>query len=150
MALNMGAIGEKIGPLTKEYTWKDVVLYALGVGAGFDELDYVWEDRLKVIPSFSIAGIFEFLAETAIKANVDLSGILHGEQDILFHNPIPPEGGALTTEGKLTQIYDKGANKGALVIAEADTFHSDGRKLFTNIFSLFCRKNISCPENRNG
>ena len=140
MALNMGAIGEKIGPLTKEYTWKDVVLYALGVGAGFDELDYVWEDRLKVIPSFSIAGIFEFLAETAIKANVDLSGILHGEQDILFHNPIPPEGGALTTEGKLTQIYDKGANKGALVIAEADTFHSDGRKLFTNIFSLFCRK----------
>ena len=140
MALNMSAIGEKIGPLIKEYTWKDVVLYALGVGAGFNELDYVWEDRLKAIPSFSIASIFEFLAETAIKANVDLSGILHGEQDIIFHNPIPPDGGALTTEGRLTGMYDKGADKGALVIAEADTFHSNGQKLFTNVFSLFCRK----------
>ncbi|OQY48045.1 MAG: short-chain dehydrogenase [Desulfobacteraceae bacterium 4572_87] len=140
MALNMSAVGEKIGPLIKEYTWKDVVLYALGVGAGFDELEYVWEDNLKAIPSFSIAGIFEFLAETAIKANVDLSGILHGEQDIIFHHPIPPDGGTLTTEGEITRFYDKGTDKGALVIAEADTFHSNGQKLFTNAFSLFCRK----------
>ncbi len=32
MALNMDAIGKGIGPLTKDYEWKDVVLYALGVG----------------------------------------------------------------------------------------------------------------------
>ena len=61
MAINLDAIGKKIGPLTKSYTWKDVVLYALGVGAGFDELEYVYEQRLKVIPSFSIASVFEFL-----------------------------------------------------------------------------------------
>ena len=54
MALNPDAIGKKIGPHTKDYTWKDVALYALGVGAGFDELDYVYEKQLKVIPSFSI------------------------------------------------------------------------------------------------
>ena len=139
MALNLNAVGEKIGPLIKDYTWKDPVLYALGVGAGFDDLEYVWEDGLKVIPSFSIASIFEFLAETAIKAEVDLSGILHGEQDIIFHNPIPHEG-TLTTEGRLTDIYDKGKDKGAIVIAEADTFHSNGQKLYTNLFKLFCRK----------
>ncbi len=139
MALNLDAIGQKIGPLSKDYDWKDVVLYALGVGAGFDELDYVYEGRLKVIPSFAIASIFEFLAETAVAANVDLSGILHGEQDIIFHNPIPTQG-TLTTEGRVTHIYDKGADKGALIISQADTYHSDGQKLYTNIFTLFCRK----------
>jgi hypothetical protein len=31
--------------------------------------------------------------------------------------------GTLITEGAITHIYDKGAEKGALVVAEADTFH---------------------------
>jgi len=42
MALNLDAIGKKIGPLTKPYTWKDAVTYALGVGAGFSELQYCY------------------------------------------------------------------------------------------------------------
>ena len=139
MALNLNSIGKKIGPITKEYNWKDVVLYALGVGAGFDELDYCYEHRLKVIPSFSIASVYEFLAEAGLSSEADLTGILHGEQDIVFHNPIPTEG-KITTEGSITNMYDKGADTGALVVAEADTYHSNGQKLFTNYFTLFCRK----------
>ena len=98
MALNLKSIGEKVGPFTKDYSHKDVILYALGVGAGFSDLEYCYEKDLKVIPSFSIASIFETLAEFAIKAEVNLAGILHGEQDIIFHNPIPSEG-TLTTNG---------------------------------------------------
>jgi len=139
MALNLDAIGKKIGPVSKEYNWKDLVLYALGVGAGFDELEYCYGDQLKVIPSFSIASVFEFLAEVGISSNVDLSGVLHGEQDIIFHNPIPTEG-TLSTEGVITHMYDKGKGRGALVVAEADTYHSNGSKLFTNIFTIFGRK----------
>jgi len=139
MTLNLNSIGKKIGPITRDYGWKDVILYALGVGAGFDELDYCYENRLKVIPSFSIASVFEFLAHVGLTSEANLAGILHGEQDIIFHNPIPPEG-KLTTEGAITRIYDKGADKGALIVAEADTYHSNGQKLFTNIFSLFCRR----------
>jgi len=138
MALNLDSIGERIGPLTKEYTWKDVILYALGVGAGFDELQYCYENHLKVIPSFSIGSVFEFLANVAINSGANLARILHGEQDIIFHNVIPSEG-TLTTEGAITHIYDSGQDKGALVVAEADTYHSNGERLFTNIFKLFCR-----------
>jgi len=54
MALNLDAVGKKIGPISKEYTWKDAVLYALGVGAGFSDLEYCYEKDLKVVPSFSI------------------------------------------------------------------------------------------------
>ncbi len=74
-----------------------------------------------------------------LSSGADLTGILHGEEDIIFHNPIPIQG-RLITEGAITHIYDKGADKGALVIAEADTYHSNGQKLFTNIFTLFCRR----------
>jgi hypothetical protein len=47
MALNLDAIAKKIGPFTKDYTWKDTVLYALGVGAGFADLDYCYEKNLR-------------------------------------------------------------------------------------------------------
>ena len=137
MALNMDAIGQKIGPLKKAYDWKDVILYALGVGAGVDDLDYAYEKNLKVIPSFSIAAIFEFLGHVGVASNVNLAGILHGEQELIFHNPIPTSG-TLTTEGAITHYYDKGA-KGALVVAESETVHSNGKKLFTNIITIFAR-----------
>ncbi|MEA3437417.1 MAG: SDR family NAD(P)-dependent oxidoreductase [Thermodesulfobacteriota bacterium] len=138
MALNLKSIGEKAGPFIKEYAQKDTILYALGVGAGFSDLQYCYEKDLKVLPSFSIAAIFDILSEFAIKAEVNLAGILHGEQDLIFHDPVPPEG-TITTNGQITNIYDKGKDKGALVIGKSETCHSNGQKIFTSICSLFCR-----------
>ncbi|HSO66719.1 MAG TPA: SDR family NAD(P)-dependent oxidoreductase [Desulfatirhabdiaceae bacterium] len=138
MALNLDALGKSIGPVTRDYTWKDAVLYALGVGSGFSELEYCYEKQLKVLPSFSIAAIFDFLAHIGVTSNVNLAGILHGEQRLIFHSPIPSEG-TLTTTGKITHYYDKGKDKGALVIGESDTYHSNGKKLFTSILTVFSR-----------
>ena len=148
MALNLESIGKKIGPYTRDYTWNDVALYAMGVGAGFSDLEYCYEKDIKVIPSFSFASIadFQFLSSIAETAQLNLAGILHGEQELIFHNPIPKEG-TLTTEGKITHMYDKG-DKGALIVAEFDTFHSNGQKLFTSIATLFSRLdgNFGGPE----
>ena len=138
MALKLDAIGKKIGPYTKDYTWKDTVLYALGVGAGFSDLDYCYEKDLKVIPSFAMTTIYDFMPELATASNVNLAGILHGEHEIIFHNPIPSEG-TLSTEGAITHYYDKGKNKGALIVAEFETHHSNGTKLFTSIATVFAR-----------
>jgi NAD(P)-dependent dehydrogenase (short-subunit alcohol dehydrogenase family)/acyl dehydratase len=139
MALNLDAIGKKIGPFTKKYDFKDVILYALGVGAGFSDLEYCYEKNLKVIPSFSIASIIDmnFFLKTTKAININLAGILHGEQELIFHNQFPVEG-ELTTEGKITDVYDKG-NKGAIIKAEFDTYHSNGKKLFTNIVTIFSK-----------
>lgn len=52
MALNLDAVGQTLGPMTKHYTWKDVVLCALGVGAGVKDLHYCYEKDLKVIPNW--------------------------------------------------------------------------------------------------
>ncbi|MBT8371638.1 MAG: MaoC family dehydratase N-terminal domain-containing protein, partial [Deltaproteobacteria bacterium] len=138
MALNLDAVGEKIGPISKEYTWKDAVLYALGVGAGFSDLHYCYEKDLKVIPSFAITTLYESMPQALSLTNVNLAGILHGEQELIFHNPIPPDG-TMTIEGTISDIFDKGKEKGALVIAESEAKHSSGIKLFTARSTVFSR-----------
>jgi NAD(P)-dependent dehydrogenase (short-subunit alcohol dehydrogenase family)/acyl dehydratase/putative sterol carrier protein len=138
MALNLDAVGKKIGPITKAYTWKDAVMYALGVGAGFNDLEYCYEKDLKVVPSFGITTLYDLMPKLSVTSNVNLAGILHGEQELIFHRPIPPEG-TLTTEGAITHYYDKGKEKGALIVAEFDTYHSDGNKLYTSIATVFSR-----------
>ncbi|MFH1090365.1 MAG: SDR family NAD(P)-dependent oxidoreductase, partial [Pseudomonadota bacterium] len=138
MALNLDAIGKKFGPWESEYDWQKVVLYAVGVGAGFDELDYVYENQLKVIPSFAVTTIYGFFGEMAAALKGNLAGLLHGEQDTLFHSPIPTSG-KISTELTITDMYDKGKEKGAIVVAEAETYHENGRKLYTNITKLFLR-----------
>jgi NAD(P)-dependent dehydrogenase (short-subunit alcohol dehydrogenase family)/acyl dehydratase len=138
VALNLNAIGKKIGPYIKSYNWKDTVLYALGVGAGFSDLDYCYEKNLKVIPSFAITTLYDLIPELATVSNVNLAGILHGEHEIIFHNPIPSEG-SLSTAGAITHYYDKGQDKGALIIAKFETRHSNGTRLFTSIATVYAR-----------
>jgi len=139
MALDLNSLGREIGPITREYNWKDLVLYALGVGAGFSELEYCYEKDLKVVPSFAVASIinFDFLSTIAEITNVNILGVLHGEQKVVFHETIPVEG-TLTTRGAVKEIFDK-KDKGAVIIAEFDTFHSNGNKLYTNILTVFSR-----------
>ena len=138
MALNLDSIGKKIGPFSKEYTWKDAVLYALGVGAGFSDLEYCYEKELQVLPSFGIVTLYDFMPELAALSKVNLAGILHGEQELIFHQPIPPEG-KLVTEGAITHYYDKGPGKGALIKAEFETRDEGGHRLFTSIVTVFAR-----------
>ena len=127
------------------YTWDAdrVILYHLGVGAGADptapgELEYAYEKHLKVLPSFAVVPAFPFVGAIAripgLTVNVAL--ILHGEQDVELHRPIPTSA-RVVTRGRVAGIYDKG--KAALVVIEAETATEQGEKLFTNRFSIFCR-----------
>jgi acyl dehydratase len=138
MALNLDAVGRKIGPFTRSYDWKDLALYGLGVGAGFDELDYCYEKRLRVIPTFGAAMTFEVVWRLAALINLNVDGVLHGEHEMLFHHPIPPAG-ALITDGAIAHCYDKGRKKGALAVIELETRHSNGRKIFSSRAAMFAR-----------
>ncbi len=138
MALTLEAVGRPVGPMTLTYGWKDVVLYALGVGAGFSEIEYCYEKSLKVIPTFAAAALGDFTSLLAAATGFNPAGILHGEQEFIFHRPIPPEGN-LITDGTITHCYDKGRDRGALVVAEFDTHLSDGQRLCTSVVTMFAR-----------
>jgi acyl dehydratase len=138
MALNLDAVGRKIGPFVRSYDWKDLALYAVGVGAGFDELDYCYEKRLRVIPTFGAAMTFEVVWHLAALSQLNAAGVVHGEHEMVFRHPIPPQG-TLITEGAIARYYDKGREKGALVMVEFETRHAEGQTLFSTRATMFAR-----------
>jgi len=138
MTIRPDMVGRTIEPLYKTYSWKDVVLYALGVGAGYADLDYCYEKDLKVLPSFAITFLYALMRRSLAETRADPTGILHGEQELCFHDVLPAEG-TLTTKGRIARLYDKGENKGALLVVESDTFQNNGKKLFSARTTLFSR-----------
>lgn len=136
MPINTKAIGLSLGPYFKTYEEKDCILYALSVGAGFDELPWIYEKNLQVLPTFGFTAAFGFLDEVCRVVQINQSGVVHGEQSLTLHHPIPPHG-TLRTEGKIKDIFDKG--KGALILVESETWHDNGHKLFTSVLSLYSR-----------
>jgi acyl dehydratase len=137
------ALGAELGE--GKYTWtKDqVILYHLGVGAGVPptdrgELEYTYEKNLKVLPSYGVIPVFGALGGLGSTPGLsfNFAMLLHGEQDIEVHQPIPTEA-TVTSSGQIAGIYDKG--KAALVVLEVKTKDEAGKALFTNRFSLFLR-----------
>jgi acyl dehydratase len=134
-SVDLSVIGKKTKPVVFEYTWKDVVLYALGVGASADELPFVYENAphgLKVLPSFCVV--------PAIRAfpypgdNIEWSRFLHGEQTIRLSRPFPPEGKTVQV-GEVTDIFDKG--KGAVYHIQITGHTEDGRHLYDVEWVIF-------------
>ena len=136
MTVNLGIIGKKLEPSVFEYSEKDVILYALGVGCGREDLQFVYENGLQVLPTFAVVPAFPALFVMGSAVDVSPMMILHGEQRIELHAPIPPSG-RLTTTPVVTGIFDK--VKGALVVIETETVDATGKLLFKNVFGAFAR-----------
>ena len=62
--------------------------------------------------------------------------LLHGEQDIILHRPIPTEA-TVVNRGRVAELWDKG--KACLCVLEVETRLESGEPLFTNRFGLFLR-----------
>ncbi len=137
MSINVEAVGRRSQPMPFRYEWKDVVLYALSVGCKTAELDFLYEGRgPKVLPTFAVVPSFAPMVAVIADLRCNPMAILHGEQRIVLHGPIPPSG-TLATVSEVKAIYDKG--KGALIVVETKTFDERGTPLFDNTFSLFAR-----------
>jgi acyl dehydratase len=137
MAIKLDLVGKKSEPVPFTYGWKDVVLYALGVGAKVDELDFLYEMRgPHVLPTFAVVPSFNAMITVAGDLGAHPMMILHGEQKIVLHRAIPPNA-TLTTTSEVKAIYDKG--KGAVVVVECQTVDGKGEGVFDNVFSIFVR-----------
>jgi acyl dehydratase len=137
------ALAERYPDHADSWEAKRVILYHLGLGAGSrpvdtDELEYVNERVLKVLPTFSVIPGFEAVRPSVQGAGLDyhLSRMLHGEQELVIHSPLPPAA-EITTTPTVEAVYDKG--KAALLVLRADTRTTDGVELCTNRFKLFIR-----------
>lgn len=133
--VDLNVIGKKTEPIAFEYTWKDVVLYALGVGATADELAFVYENApggLRVLPSFCLVPAVK--AFPYVGEDIEWSLMLHGEQNIRLSRPIPPEGKIIQV-GQVKNIYDKG--KGAVFQIQVTGKTEDGNHLYDADWAIF-------------
>ncbi len=106
MGLNPEATGRTTDPIEHTYNWRDVALYALGIGAGADDLDYVYEKRgPKVLPTYAVVPAFEACRQLFDVIGGDMGGVVHGGQKITIHKPFAPCG-TLTTVGEVAGVYD--------------------------------------------
>lgn len=131
-------------PVRQDYTHRDTILYALGLGLGQDPLDptqlrYVYEDGLQALPTMAVVlGSPGFFAKDP-RTGIDWVKLLHGEQELELHAPLPASAGI---EGltRVTRLVDKGAGKGALMYSErAITEVATGRPLATSRSVSFMR-----------
>ena len=145
MPINPEAVGVKSDPTRHSWDSKDAILYALGVGAGavdpLDELAFTTENTSnvdqQVLPTIAVVlGVGGTSTFGAI-GTFNPAMLVHGEQAITLHGPIPVKG-EVETVGQITGIYDKG--KGAVVeLTTTSVDTASGDVLFTNVTSAFIR-----------
>lgn len=132
MALNLDVIGKKTDPEPFTYDRDRVILYALGIGAGVEkELDFVYEKNLKVFPTFALIPETPKMFALYDELNYNPVAILHGEQEIILYQEIPPEG-TLYLSVVVDSIYDKG-NKGAHFILRTEAKDKRGELVYESI-----------------
>ena len=110
-------------PVEQTYTERDTILYALGCGLGIDPLDedqlrFVFEEpELLALPSMAAVLSPPGFWARHPDAGIDWVRILHGEQAMEIHRPLPAAATVAAT-AKVTDIVDKGPDKGALLFVE--------------------------------
>ncbi|MGH8872601.1 MAG: MaoC/PaaZ C-terminal domain-containing protein [Acidimicrobiia bacterium] len=138
------AVGAELAGTTFSWTEEDVILYHLGIGAGNPptdprEMHYAYEGDLHVLPTYATIPQFSMMMSMGVSPGFDINPamILHGEHEIVLHEPIPTSG-TVTQTGRVTDVFDKG--KGALAVMEiVSVLEKTGRPLFTNRASIFIR-----------
>ena len=151
MPMNLDAVGGTSDPGRNSWTSKDTLLYALGVGAGKAdptgfELEFTTENTTdtpqKVLPTLPVIVAMGGGANAPSWGTFDFRMLLHGEQGVTVHGPIPPDG-EIETVQRLVGIYDKG--KAAVVRLEnVSTYVDTGKPAFTTRFAAFIRGEGGC------
>jgi acyl dehydratase len=138
--MGLARVGER-------YAWtdRDVMLYAVGIGMGADPMDerellFVNEASLhartlKVVPTFASVA-----AWGASPGDLGINRLLvvDGERDITFHKPLPVSA-KITADSRVLAVYDKGKDKGAVVVRETVLRDEAGDPLATLVISSFAR-----------
>jgi acyl dehydratase len=118
MAINPNAIGAKTDPYVFEWTDRETLLYAIGVGAGLDDLAFTTENsheiEQQVLPTYAVIACSSFGAAAKI-GTFNFGMLLHGSQEIRVAKPLPPAG-KLRVVAEVADIQDKGEGKNAVVM----------------------------------
>lgn len=134
-----------IPDVRQAYAARDTILYNLGVGAGITEssadveLDFIWEARLKALPT--MAAVLgegpQWMRDPG--STITWTNLVHGEQSIEWHQPVPAAA-EIVARSEVEEIYDKGAEKGAIMKIKRTVFDAaTDAPIATSRSSVFMR-----------
>ena len=119
------------------YTDRETMLYGLGIGFGKDplndeELKFVYERDLKTVPS--MATVVSWGAGNMRESGINYLLVLHGEQRLKMYEPLPHSADILV-DSSVKGVFDKGKEKGALIITETDIKLKENENLLCTLSS---------------
>ncbi|KAH0947221.1 hypothetical protein HN011_005307 [Eciton burchellii] len=132
--------------ITSNYNYRDVILYALGVGATIQEpgdIRYLYENHeaFCILPSFyTLYGPMGCISTSILQDSlpdmeINLAQILHGEQYLEIYKRLPTEA-KIETHFKVQDVINK--KKGAVILMQHDTYDvTSGEILSTGQISVF-------------
>ena len=132
--LDFSVVGKKNPEKILKYNSKDVILYALGIGAQTSELSYIYEGvkgGLKVFPSYATVLRYAVFPNLG---NISFPKFIHGEELVRLHNPFTPQG-EIICFSEVTSIYDK--VKAAVINVKTTGLSKDRSPLFEIESSFF-------------
>jgi acyl dehydratase len=112
----------EIPEVEQTYAARDTILYALGVGVAHDPLDeailpFVYERDLRALPTMALVLAHPGFWSRDLDTGIDWVKVVHGEQGMVIHRPLPPTGSVIGRT-RIVDVIDKGPGKGAIVISE--------------------------------
>lgn len=134
-------------------TPRDACLYALGIGIGEQATDpaqlaFVNENgcgeiNFRAAPTQPVTmGFFRWVLAPGL--GLDVNRVVHGEDRITLHGPIPTEGRVLS-KFEILGVQDKGEGRGALVHCRWVTRQEDSNTAFATVeMKNFCRGDGGC------
>jgi acyl dehydratase len=134
----------KIPDSEQTYGPREAIFYALSLGLGqdpvkADELPFVYEKDMKVLPTFPVVVAGPGFWARDLDTGIDWVKIVHGEQRVELHQPMPPSG-TMVSKTRVLDVIDKGPGKGALVYSERQMRDKkSGALVATILHTGFCR-----------
>ena len=117
--------GYDLGSRRVGFSADDAILYALAVGTSAAQLDLVYEQELRVLPTYGCAlGLWAVEAAGELGA-YDRTRSLHVGQSLTVHEPLRPE--PFETHGCIRSVFDKGR----LTIVEIDVIAPNFEATYT-------------------
>ncbi|MQW74392.1 enoyl-CoA hydratase [Nocardioides sp. dk4132] len=115
--------GRQLGERTVAWSDRDPILFALAIGARPEQLDLVFEDRLRVLPSFALT-LAQWAPDVLGSGGAfDVGTAVHGSQRLEVLAPMPASG-ELTMSARVDDVWDKGGAAVFDVTVESDYFRA--------------------------
>jgi acyl dehydratase len=134
----------EIPDVDQQYSARDTILYALGLGFAYDPLNedalaFCYEKSLRVVPTLPLVLAHPGFWMRDLDTGIDSSKVVHGEQQIELHK-LPAASGHVVSKTQVVEIADKGVGRGAVVTFERQLYDSASRELLATMRQAnFCR-----------